>query len=263
MHRRSIGARNRGLLILLLLILIISRCRDQSGPGSVGKTAEEPRPSTTEIDRALEVAKAAEVREGLAAAIAIDVSGSMDDRVTAEDGRRARKIDIARRAARDLVDQFASYADEHRDEPVMLGIYEFSRRAGHPDARPIIAMGAPDRSKAEAALAKLDPEGGTPIGQAMVFAKRELDATGLTRRHLLIVSDGENTDGFKPDAVAAAIGRRPEAERPSIYFVAFDIDARRFNGVRDAGGLVLSAANARELNDTLDMLLKGKILIEK
>ena len=49
----------------------------------------------------------------------------------------------------------------------------------------------------------------------------------------------------------------------ALLFVAFDIEARRFNGVRDAGGLVLSAANAAELNETLDMLLKGNILVEK
>jgi hypothetical protein len=60
-----------------------------------------------------------------------------------------------------------------------------------------------------------------------------------------------------------AINKRPEAERPAIYFVAFDVEANRFSAVKDAGGLVLSAANARELNDTLDMLLRGKILVEK
>jgi hypothetical protein len=96
----------------------------------------------------------------------------------------------------------------------------------------------------------------------MITAKRELDATGLSRRHLLVVTDGENTRGFQPDRVARAIGLRPEAERPSIYFVAFDIDERRFKGVKDAGGLVLAAANAKELNDTLDTLLRGKILVE-
>jgi hypothetical protein len=97
----------------------------------------------------------------------------------------------------------------------------------------------------------------------MIAAKRELDATGLSRRHLLVVTDGENTDGFEPEAVAAMINRRPEAERPSLYFVAFDIDARRFERVREAGGLVLGAADARELNATLDSLLRGQILLEK
>ena len=265
-HRRSGRSNNGAWIIIGLLLIAAGRCRDNSSssPGSsVGRVAEAPKRDTREIEQAIEPVKPSESREGLAAAIAIDVSGSMDDRVTGEDGRRARKIDVARRAARELVAQFAAYATEHQGEPVSLGIFEFSRRDNRPDCRPIIPMGPPDLAQADAALARLDPEGGTPIGQAMVTAKLALDATGLSRRHLLIVSDGENTDGFAPADVAAAIAKRPEAEKPSIYFVAFDVDARRFNGVRDAGGLVLSAANAKELNDTLDMLLRGKILLEK
>jgi hypothetical protein len=124
-------------------------------------------------------------------------------------------------------------------------------------------MGPPDRARAAAAISRLEPDGGTPIGQAMITGKQALDATGLTRRHLLVVTDGENTDGFRPEQVAAGIARRPDAERPSIYFVAFDVAASRFAGVRDNGGLVLSAANGTELNETLDMLLRGKILVEK
>jgi Mg-chelatase subunit ChlD len=237
-------------------------CRDAGPPSGVGRTADAPSRSDRRIDQELQPAAPVEPKEGLAAAIVIDVSGSMRDRVNAPDGRQP-KIEIARRAARDLVEQFARYAEEHKDEPVRLGIYEFSERSGQPDCRPVVPMSAPDRARAAAAIQKLRADGGTPIGNAMIAAKRELDATGLTRRHLLLVTDGENTDGYDPDRVAAAIARRPEAERPSIYFVAFDIDARRFDDVRDAGALVLGAANARELNDTLDSLLRGKILIEK
>lgn len=255
--------RHRPIIVIALLLIAIGRCRDNQPSPTVGRTAEAPRRDTRAIDEALQAAAPGGLREGVAAAIAIDVSGSMNDRVTGEDGRRARKIDVARRAARQLVEQFAAYAESHKDEPVLLGIYEFSRRDRVPDCRPIIPMGPPDRLRADDALARLDPDGGTPIGQAMVTAKQALDATGLSRRHLLVVSDGENTDGFRPEDVAAAIGRRPETERPAIYFVAFDVEARRFNGVRDAGGLVLPAANAQELNGTLDMLLKGSILVEK
>src|SRR5688572_30002585 len=262
-HRYSRRGRGRGWIILVLLIIAAGKCRDNSSRPNVGRVPEVAAADTQEIERALSEVKATEPREGVAAAIVIDVSGSMDDRVTDGEGRRARKIDVARRAARDVVAQFAAYASAHAGETVSLGIYEFSRRNKQPDCRPIIPMGPPDLSKADEALARLDPEGGTPIGQAMVAAKLALDATGLSRRHLLIVSDGENTDGFRPEDVAAAIGRRPEAEKPSIYFVAYDIEARRFNGVREAGGLVLSAANAKELNETLDMLLRGKILLEK
>jgi hypothetical protein len=206
---------------------------------------------------------APEPREGLAAAILIDVSGSMEETVPGKNGIPERKILIARTAAAAIVQQFVRYKADHPDEPVMLGIYEFSQRDGQPDLRPLIPMGEPYLNAAVNALQRAVADGGTPIGSAMIAAKRELDATGLTRRHLLVVTDGENTDGPAPARVAAAIGRRPEAERPSIYFVAFDIDENRFNAVRDAGGLVLGANNAVELTATLDALLRGKILVEQ
>jgi len=109
----------------------------------------------------------------------------------------------------------------------------------------------------------MEADGGTPIGNAMIAGKKALDATGLARRHLLVVTDGENTTGPSPDEVTAAIGRRPLDEQPSVYFVAFDIAASRFDRVRDAGGLVLGAVDAKALNETLDSLLRGKILIER
>jgi hypothetical protein len=48
-----------------------------------------------------------------------------------------------------------------------------------------------------------------------------------------------------------------------MYFVAFDVEASRFARVRDAGGLVLPAADATELTSTLNTLLSDKILVEK
>jgi Mg-chelatase subunit ChlD len=215
------------------------------------------------VDAELTPAAAIEPREGLAAAILIDVSGSMEERVPSASGERVRKIEVARDAALRLVGQFVAYARDHADQPVRLGIYEFSRREGQPDLRPLIAMGPPDVRNAVAAIAKAVPDGGTPIGSAMIAAKKELDATALSRRHLLVVTDGENTDGVAPQRVAAAIGRRPEAERPSMYFVAFDIDANRFSAVRDNGVLVLEASNGLELSTTLESLLRGKILVEQ
>lgn len=249
-------------MIVTALALGMAAACGNGGPGTVGRVAEAPAVAP-EIDKALEPAAGAQPRDGIAAAVVIDVSGSMNDRVRDAGGRRTRKIDVARRAARELIEQFAVHAESHPGETVLLGIYEFSRRDGVPDTRPVLPMGTPDRARADEALARLHPDGGTPIGAAMVAAKHALDATGLSRRHLLIVSDGENTDGFLPEEVAAGIARRPEEERPSIYFVAFDIDARRFNSLRDAGGLVLPAADARQLSETLETLISGKILVER
>jgi Mg-chelatase subunit ChlD len=254
----------RLLLALIALVLIVKNCsRNERDPQRDETRATRAAREVDEIGQQLTPDKTVEARDGLAAAILIDVSGSMAAAVGGREGRSEPKIDIARRAALDLVNQFASYAQDHKDEPVQLGLFEFSRRSGEADCRTILQMAAPDRDQAAAALERLRADGGTPIGQAMIVAKRALDDTGLTRRHLLVVTDGENTDGVAPDRVATAIGKRPEAERPSIYFVAFDVEASRFSRVREAGGLVLSAANAKELNDTLDTLLRGKILVEK
>ena len=251
-----------GVLLAWRACVQIGQDRQAADPGSAGG----PRLSREErrIDRELAPdpnAATVPARDGLAAAIVIDVSGSMDR--PARDDANGPKISTAKTAAMDLVDQFVNYANDHKSEPVLLAIYEFSDRDGQPDTREVVPMGPPDRDRAAVAIARMRAEGGTPIGNAMITAKRALDATNVSRRHLLVITDGENTDGYAPDDVTAAIGRRPEAERPSIYFVAFDIEATRFNRVRDAGGLVLGAASGKELGATLDSLLRGKILVEK
>ena len=247
-----------GKLTILIVIAIIFFIARRERDNNTEETPAEPRVSSA-LDRALTPAATVPEKDGIAAAILIDVSGSMND--SAGDG--PAKIVSARRAALDLVDQFTRYAGEHKTEPVLLGLYEFSDRNGQPDCREVIPMGAPDKARAAEAVAAMRADGGTPIGNAMIAGKRALDATGLWRRHLLVITDGANTTGHEPDDVAVAIGKRPPNERPSLYFVAFDISARRFDSVRNAGGLVLEAANAKALNDTLDTLLRGKILIER
>lgn len=49
----------------------------------------------------------------------------------------------------------------------------------------------------------------------------------------------------------------------AIYFIAFDVAAHQFDAIRDAGGMVLAAAGARDLQQALDYLLAGKILAEQ
>lgn len=199
-------------------------------------------------------------REGIAALLMIDASGSMGDSIR-EQGSSRPKIDVAREAALVLVRRFDEYARAHRDEPVVLGVMEFSERDPS-DTRSVLPLGPPDPAQAERALQMIQTGGGTPIGDAIVAAKQVLDGSGMSRRHLLVVTDGENTDGYEPEDVLRALARRPEAERPSVYFVAFDIAASRFDAVRDSGGLVLGAANGAELDSTLNSLLDGKILVE-
>jgi hypothetical protein len=216
------------------------------------------------IGDALRTDPAAVYREGIAAAILMDTSGSMKEEVRDADGSTRPKIEIARRAALNLVKQFDGYSREHSDQTIFVGVYDFSERGRNtPSCRTLIKLGPPDPASAELAIAKMRADGGTPIGDAMIVAKRDLDATGLAKRHILVVTDGENNQGYTPGNVAQVISAQPDKDRASIYFVAFDVAASTFNPVRDAGGVVLGASNESELTSTLDYVLKGNILVEQ
>lgn len=257
------GRPSRTLTNLVLVVGILSFITwlgslDRGGPSDEETSATD----ISSIERDLTPPSGgAAPREGIAAIVLMDVSGSMASSVADAGGSPRPKIDIAREAARALVGQFAAYATAHPDEPVLVGLLEFSDRPPTP-AREVIPLSPADPVRAAEALANLRPEGETPIGEAMIAGKRALDRAGLTRRHLLVVTDGENTNGREPEDVMRAFARRPEQERPSVYFVAFDVAESRFDAVRAAGGLVLAAANAEELDKTLGALLSGKILVE-
>jgi hypothetical protein len=253
------------MLVLLLASLVLSSSHC-TGPASPPTSDNEPAPVPVRspLAEALRPDPAAEYRPGIAAAILIDTSGSMRDKVMDAAGRTRAKIDIARDAALNLVKQFDSYAREHAGEEIFVGIYEFSDRGRNtPPCREVIKLGPPDPASAQAAISQMRAAGDTPIGDAMIVAKRDLDKSGLLKRHILVVSDGENNKGYSPGNVTQFISAQPPMDRASIYFVAFDIAASIFNPVKDAGGIVLAASNEKELTGTLDYLLSGKILVEQ
>lgn len=97
----------------------------------------------------------------------------------------------------------------------------------------------------------------------MLKAKQDLDARRVTKTHILVITDGENTTGYDPADVVSAIYRLPEVQQTSTYFIAFNVSAEVFEPVREAGGMVLSASNDSELATTLDYLLTGRILAEQ
>ncbi len=231
--------------------------------GCQGSDSSSQAPGINPLEEMLRSHSPAAAQEGIAAAILMDTSGSMKDEVTDVGGQQRPKIEIARRAAADCVRQFEDFARKNPERRILVGLYEFSSREDLPSCRRVVPIGPPDAAAAAAAIDALKPSGGTPIGNAMIQAKLDLDGTGMTHRHILVVTDGENNVGYSPGDVADALGRIPEEERASLYFVAFDIGADRFKSVKDAGGLVLAASSGSDLRQTLDFVLTGKILVEQ
>ena len=197
-------------------------------------------------------------REGTAVYLLMDISGSMDDSVPNAQGTSEKKIVIAKRAATDVCQQIAKYAAEDKSRVIKLGIASFSDTF-----KEIVPTDTVDADRAATAIAALHANGSTAIGDAVKKAQEALDATGLKHQHILIMTDGENTTGLKPLDVAFAINALPEDLRPTVYVVAFDVNASVFSSVKDQGWQVFSAKDGKELSQNLDEVVGGKILIEK
>lgn len=222
-----------------------------------------PPAAVNPLQQALEPPDGVARKDGIGVAVLVDVSGSMNAGVPDADGHRRPKIAIARRSVLNLLGQCDKFARENPARNIQVGVYEFSSRDRELPCRVVIPIGPLDLDAARAAVERMRPNGNTPIGDALIQAKMDLDLTGLTRLHVLVVTDGENNQGYAPTDVVNAMMALPDEHRASVYFIAFDIAAERFNSVRDAGGLVLAASNETELQQTLDYVLTGKILAEQ
>jgi hypothetical protein len=95
----------------------------------------------------------------------------------------------------------------------------------------------------------------------MDVARADLYRAGTFRKYILVVTDGENTNGRSPRRVAQEIARRSEGS-VRMYFVAFDVDAKRFDFVKDVRGEVVGASDGNALRASLDTIYRGKILAE-
>ncbi len=259
-----------GIIVFILVVVVAGSFRDRAHrhgpfppPARVGVPQVPAGPEANPLVAMLRGSPGGDPREGTAAAILVDVSGSMREAVRDAKGGSSPKIEVARRCVQALVAQAEKHVKANPGSPVRLAIFEFSSRDRMPSVRPVLPLGPPDAASAAKALARMQADGGTPIGDAMIEAKRALDRAGVAKQHLLVVTDGQNTRGYRPGDVASAMNRLPDDERAALYFIAFDVDEKHFEAVKQEGGLVLSARNEAQLGETLDYVLTGKILVEK
>lgn len=198
-----------------------------------------------------------EVQEGLGASVAIllDQSGSMEDEP--ESGGDEPKFRIARRALAQVLAQTDSFVARQPGFPINVGLYTFDS-----GVRSVLPIAPFNRQALDAALGRLpEPDGNTAIGAAMERATADLYRAGTIRKYLLVVTDGENTAGPSPDAVAREITRRSEGA-VKVFLVAFDVDGDKFAFVNEVRGTVIEARNATALRAGLDTLYRGRILAE-
>jgi uncharacterized protein YegL len=221
--------------------------------GCERKPAADARPAP---DGGSDAPYQAEVEEGLGVAVAIlvDTSGSMKDRAP---GDSRSKYVVAQEALEAMLDATDAFIAKRPDFPIKVGIYTFSS-----SVRTLRPISPYDRSAIRSTLAQLPrPGGGTAIGDAMREARPDLYRAGVFRKYLLVVTDGENTNGRNPDQVAREIWRKSDGA-VQTYFVAFDTSPEKFAFLKDVGGDVIGAGTGPELRTALDGIYQGKILAE-
>ena len=205
--------------------------------------------------------------DGVALGILYDTSGSMSDPVPNSHGSSSPKYVIANRALLAVVKQIQAYMTNGvtgAPHKVDVGLFTFSKDG----AQEVVKLGAFDAGAIQNWTTNFSkPSGGTPLGNALRTVSRDVLNSPMPHKHVLIITDGENTLGPEPGGHYCLLGPVESAEKQQttvfVHFIAFDVNAKVFNGVKNQGASVASAADEKELNSQLDFILQNQILLEK
>ncbi len=189
--------------------------------------------------------------------ILIDTSGSMSESVRDRGGNRRPKFEIARDALQRIIGFTGEWKKTHADRILQLGLYNFSS-----SANPVLPMAEFDLQAAQAAARRVPaPGGGTAIGDAIEQGFKALYGSGCVRKHLVCITDGQNTSGPPPDRVASVLFAQTKGE-VEMHFVAFDTSAGSFAFLSGVNGHVVEAADGEQLQTRLAEIYEKRILAE-
>jgi len=198
--------------------------------------------------------------DGVALAIVYDTSGSMKEQVRDRNGKLAPKYVIANRALEAISERIQAFATGG-SRTVHAGLFVFEGTG----AKQAVKFGPFEASSFQAWAKKFTtPEGGTPLGNALSAASQAVLSSSLPRKHVLVITDGINTVGPDPAAVLPRFSHLAEQKqnRLSVHFIAFDVNAKVFDGVKKLGATVVGASDETQLNSQLEFILQKKILLE-
>jgi hypothetical protein len=200
--------------------------------------------------------------EGVAVAIVYDTSGSMKEPVPDAAGGTAPKYVIANRALLAVTQQLQGFATNPvTPRKLNAGLFIFQGD----QAREVVKLGPLDAGALERWASRFaTPHGNTPLGNALSAATRAVLNSPLSRKHVLVITDGINTVGPRPEAVLPRLQEQAAQRNAifSVHFVAFDVDARQFARLKQLGATVVGAADEKQLNSQLQFILQQKILLE-
>ena len=203
--------------------------------------------------------------DGVALAIIYDTSGSMKELVRDNNGQQAAKYLIANRALVAITRQLQTFATNTASgapRKIYTGLFIFSGIG----AKEAVKFGPFDAAAIQQWAGNFaNPSGNTPLGKSLETAGQAVLNSPLSRKHVLVITDGMNTAGPSPSAIMPKLKLQAEQKHTalSVHFVAFDVDAKVFDPLKKQGATVVGAADEKQLNTQLDYIMQRKILLEE
>ena len=199
--------------------------------------------------------------DGIALAIVYDTSGSMHERIPGEQGvGTTPKYVVASAALVSVVDRIEAWqkaAPKDAPRRVEAALVTFGPSG--------VPMGPFDAEKFRRWAADFNScIGPTPLGTAILAAGEETVKSNLLSKHVIVITDGQNTEGPAPEAGMDSLESRAKGRScgVSLHFVAFDVDAAVFSAVKSKGATVVGASDAKQLGERLKSILEEEILLE-
>jgi Mg-chelatase subunit ChlD len=217
-----------------------------------------PQEQKRELGRELLLPTGAVLQDGIGIVVLVDTSGSMKDNVPETGGGEAAKIEIAKRVTLAAFNAIADFAEKNPGKTVLAGMTRFSGSVTE-----MLPLAPPNRAVAQSTVARLEAGGSTAIGDALVAAKQQLNKAKLKKQYMIVITDGMNTSGSRPEEVVAVLQALPQEQRATIYLIAFDVAAKVFEPLVKQGVAVSEARDAKSLQNALDYILYEKILVEQ
>jgi len=205
---------------------------------------------------------------GISVVIAVDVSGSMADAPASGGGPKYIQAAAALAEVERVLERLVKTAPP--DQVLKVGILKFNESVK--SVLPLAPLDAAGIRALEAAAMEsrnFSPGGKTAIGAAIERGAEWLAQSGTILRSLVIITDGENTEGVEPGVVLEALyANRNSASREDfpvstsstlLSFVGFDIASDYFQRFASLGARVTSAADREQLASVLSSILEADI----
>lgn len=270
--KKSKGMAPMSLLSLVVTVVVlaftiprlISFFSPERGASAQGKESDYSIQFSPEFNPAI----ASRDDLGISVVIAMDASGSMADPPAS--GGRPKYIQAAQALAEvvGVLERIA--ATSPPGQVIKVGLLTFNENVK--PTLPLTVLEGPGLRMLKSVAGDTDrfyPGGKTALGKTIEVGAEWLAQSQTILRSLIIITDGENTEGVEPEtSLAALYANRNSATTADftvstsstlVSFIGFDVASDYFQNFASLGARVTAAADRTELARALSSILEADI----